>query len=95
MYPSGVKIAPKAEVFPQPTTLIRNPVTIPERKQKHGVQFAKIRKKISYHYTRSGHFVASLIPARSLTFMEIDDAIVSMVILLPSTDSLKNGCCIS
>ena len=37
MYPSGVKIAPKAEVFPQPTTFIRNPVIIPERKKQHGV----------------------------------------------------------
>ena len=37
--------------------------------------------------------VASSIPARSHTFVEIDHEIISMVILLPSTDSFKKGCC--
>ena len=37
--------------------------------------------------------VASLIPARSHTFVEIDNEIVSMVILLPSAESFKKGCC--
>ena len=37
--------------------------------------------------------VESLIPARSHTFMEIDYEIISMVILLPSTESLKKDCC--
>ena len=37
--------------------------------------------------------VASSIPARSHTFMEIDHEIISTVILLPSADSLKMGCC--
>ena len=37
--------------------------------------------------------VVSLIPARSHTFMEIDHEIISMVILLPSADSFKKGCC--
>ena len=37
--------------------------------------------------------VASLIPARSHTFVEIDHEIISMVILLPSTESFKKGCC--
>ena len=37
--------------------------------------------------------VASLILARSHTFMEIDHEIFSTVILLPSDDSLKKGCC--
>ena len=37
--------------------------------------------------------VASSIPARSHTFVEIDHKIVSMVILLPSADSFKKGCC--
>ena len=37
--------------------------------------------------------VASLIPARSHTFMEIDHEIVSTVILLPSAESFKKGCC--
>ena len=34
--------------------------------------------------------VLSLIPFRSHTFVEID---LKMVILLPSTDSFKKGCC--
>ena len=35
----------------------------------------------------------SLIPARSHTFVEIDHEIISTVILLPSADSFKKGCC--
>ena len=37
--------------------------------------------------------VASLIPARSHTLGEIDHKIISTVILLPSADSFKKGCC--
>ena len=37
--------------------------------------------------------VASSIPARSHTFVEIDHEIISKVILLPSADSFKKGCC--
>ena len=37
--------------------------------------------------------VAGSIPARSHTFVEIDHEIISMVILLPSAESFKKGCC--
>ena len=37
--------------------------------------------------------VASLIPVRSHTFVEIDHEKISPVILLPSADSFKKGCC--
>ena len=37
--------------------------------------------------------VASLIPVRSHTFVEIDHEIISTVNLLPSADSFKKGCC--
>ena len=37
--------------------------------------------------------VESLIPARSHTFVEIDNEIISRVILLPSAESFKMGCC--
>ena len=37
--------------------------------------------------------VATSILARSHTFVEIDDELISMVILLPSAESLKKGCC--
>ena len=37
--------------------------------------------------------VASLIPAQSHTFVEIDHEIISTVILLPSTGSFEKGCC--
>ena len=37
--------------------------------------------------------VASSIPARSHTFVEIDHEIISTFILLPSTESFKKGCC--
>ena len=41
----------------------------------------------------AGPGVASSIPARSHTSVEIDHEIISMVILLPSTESFKKGCC--
>ena len=37
--------------------------------------------------------VASLIMVRSHTFVEIDHEIISTVILLPSADLFKKGCC--
>ena len=37
--------------------------------------------------------VVSSIPARSHTFVEIDHEIISTVILLPSAESFKKGCC--
>ena len=37
--------------------------------------------------------VASSIPTRSHTFVEIDHEIISTVILLPSAESFKKGCC--
>ena len=37
--------------------------------------------------------VESSIPAWSHTFVEIDHEIISMVILLPSAESFKTGCC--
>ena len=37
--------------------------------------------------------VASSIPVGSHTFLEIDDEMISMVILLPTADSFKKGCC--
>ena len=37
--------------------------------------------------------VASSIPVRSHTFVEIDHEMISTVILLPSADSFKMGCC--
>ena len=37
--------------------------------------------------------VASSIPAQYHTFVEIDHKIISTVILLPSADLFKKGCC--
>ena len=37
--------------------------------------------------------VASSTPAPSHTFVEIDHEIISTVILLPSSESYKKGCC--
>ena len=37
--------------------------------------------------------VLSSIPVRSYTVLEIDHEIISTVILLPSADSFKKGCC--
>ena len=38
-------------------------------------------------------WVASSIPARSHTLVDIDHEIISTVILLPSPESFKKGCC--
>ena len=38
--------------------------------------------------------VASSIPVRSHTFVKIDHEIFSTVILLPSAESFKKGCCL-
>ena len=38
-------------------------------------------------------WVASLIPAQSHIFVEIDHEIISTVTLLPSDESLKKDCC--
>ena len=37
--------------------------------------------------------IVSSIPARSNTFVEIDHETISTVILLPSAESFKKGCC--
>ena len=37
--------------------------------------------------------VSSSIPAQDHTFVEIDHEIISTVILLPSAESFKKGCC--
>ena len=37
--------------------------------------------------------VVSSIPARNHTFVEVDHEIIFAVILLPSDDSFKKGCC--
>ena len=37
--------------------------------------------------------VVRSIPARSHTFVEIDHEIISTIILLPSAESFKKGCC--
>ena len=37
--------------------------------------------------------VASSIPVRRHTFVEIDYEMISTIILLPSADSFKRGCC--
>ena len=37
--------------------------------------------------------VTSSIPTRSHTFVQIDREIISMVILLPSAEPFKKGCC--
>ena len=47
----------------------------------------------TYAYLTADPGVASSIPARSHTFVEIDHEIISTVILLPSADSFKKGCC--
>ena len=51
------------------------------------------RKKATDACLTADPGVASLIPARSHTFVEIDHEIISTVILLPSAESFKKVCC--
>ena len=44
------------------------------------------------HYFSNAKSICS-IPARYHTFVEIDHEIISTVILLPSADFIKKGCC--
>ena len=44
-------------------------------------------------YLTADQGVAIRIPARSHTFVEIEHEIISLAILLPSTESFKKGCC--
>ena len=46
-----------------------------------------------FFYFSKNPGVASSIPARSHTFVEIDHEIISTVILLHSAESFKKGCC--
>ena len=51
------------------------------------------RSKFNYSENGQGPGVPSSILARSHTFVEIDHEIISTVILLPSAESFKKGCC--
>ena len=53
--------------------------------------FIRANWLVSQHLEDPG--VASSIPARSHTFVEIDHEIISTVILIPSAESFKKGCC--
>ena len=44
-------------------------------------------------YLTAGPGVAKSIPAWSHTFLEIDHEIISIVILVPSAELMKKGCC--
>ena len=49
--------------------------------------------KLKQHIMSADPGVASSIPVRSHTFVEIDHEMISTVILLPSADLFKKGCC--
>ena len=50
-------------------------------------------RTVSGNRCESDPGVAGLITARSHTFVEIDHEIISTVILLPSAEQFKKGCC--
>ena len=52
-----------------------------------------IRSMKVYAYLTADPGVVSSILVRSHTFVEIDHEMISTVILLPSADSFKKGCC--
>ena len=63
----------------------------------HGVEPGRVAQSVTCLATdaclTADPGVASSIPARSHTFVETDREIISTVILLPSADSFKKGCC--
>ena len=56
-------------------------------------RYPLLSKELVFEHLLSDPGVANSIPARSHTFMEIDHEIISTVILLPSAESFKKGCC--
>ena len=46
-----------------------------------------------YNEQSRSYCIKDVGPARSHTFVEIDHEIISTVILLPSAESFKKGCC--
>ena len=64
---------------------------------KHNVSSFRVAQSVTCLATdaclTAGPGVASSIPVRSHTFVEIDHEMISTVILLPSADSFKKGCC--
>ena len=64
---------------------------------KNYVKLGCVAQSVTFLATEAsltaGPGAASLIPAQSHTFVEIDHVIISSVILLPSAESLKKGCC--
>ena len=57
------------------------------------MQYRKAPNHINVPDNVMSLLVASSIPARYHTFVEIDHEIISTVILLPSADLFKKGCC--
>ena len=55
------------------------------------VVIGALRVRLSDKFAYSG--VASSIPARSHTFVEIEYELISTVILFPSAESFKKVCC--
>ena len=70
-----------------------------DKKNNQEIRLALVLKTIfhqcviSYTCLTADPGVASSIPARYHTFVEIDHEIISTVILLPSADLFKKGCC--
>ena len=72
----------------------RNPAPPPQPLKK---QLGRVAQSVTWLATdaclTADPGVASSIPARSHTFVKIDHVIISTVILLPSADLFKKGCC--
>ena len=89
----------KKRVFPKTKG---DSITGQDRAQKHcDFRFSQIEKKSKVAVLQlatdasliADPGVASSILAWSHTFLEIDHEIISTVILLPSAESFKKGCC--
>ena len=59
----------------------------------NGLDYDQQKRSLAILLVTADPGVASSIPARSHTFVEIAHEIISSVILLPSAESFKKGCC--
>ena len=82
-------------IFPQLSQ--KEIVFLSQWKRYHKYKQGRIEQSVTYMATdaclTADPGVASSIPAWYHTFVEIDHEIISTVILLPSADSFKKGCC--
>ena len=103
MYPVWFPISPhqslptgiysQGELGPSPTHVSECPIDAVSTEVCCDLPAQSVTCLVTDAYLTADQGVASSIPVRSHTFVEIDHEIISTVILLPSADPIKKGWC--